>query len=87
MTRTADGEYDQISFQSKIHTINKSKDSQALDLFSQGKKPIEVTVALDLKVLDVERLYKDYLRLSGLGKLTLLYEEFKYSLSSFLMIQ
>lgn len=63
-----------------------SKDSQALDLFSQGRRPVEVIVALDLGVPEVEKLYKDYLRLSGLGKLALLYEEFKHSLPSFLKL-
>ena len=65
---------------------NLSKDSQALEMFAQRKTLIEVTVALDLKVQDVERLYKDYLRLSGLGKIALLYEELKNSLPAFLKL-
>jgi len=64
----------------------KSVNTQALDLFYQDKKPIEVTVELDLKSSKVIRLYKDYLKLEGFHKLVLLYEEINDNLSLFLKL-
>ena len=62
----------------------KSVETQALDLFYQDKKPIEVAVALDLKSSKITSLYKDYLKLVGFHKLVLLYEEINDNLSLFL---
>jgi len=64
----------------------KSVKTQALDLFYQDKKPIEVTVELDLKSSNVIRLSKDYLKLEGFHKSVLLYEEINDNLSLFLKL-
>ena len=64
----------------------KSIETQALDLFYQGKKPIEVSVELDLKTSKIIRLYKDYLKLEGFHKLVSLYEEINDNLSLFLKL-
>ena len=62
----------------------KSIETQALDLFHQGKKPIEVAVELNLNAQKTSKLYKDYLKLEGFHKLVSLYEEINHNLSLFL---
>lgn len=47
----------------------KSIEIHALDLFYQGKKPIEVAIALNLNAQKTSKLYKDYLKLEGFHKL------------------
>ena len=46
-------------------TEEKSVEIQALDLFYQGKKPIEIAVELNLNAQKTSKLYKDYLKLEG----------------------
>ncbi len=48
-----------------------SKDSQAFALFSDGKKPIEVAIKLDLKADVVDRLYQQFWKLEGLYQLNI----------------
>jgi plasmid maintenance system antidote protein VapI len=69
-----------------IPTEEKSIETQALDLFYQGKKPIEVAVALNLNAQKISKLYKDYLNLTGFHKLVVLYEEIKENLNLFLKL-
>ena len=64
----------------------KSIETQALDFFYQGKKPIEVAVALNLNAQKISKLYKDYLKLEGFHKLVLLYEEINDNLTLFLKL-
>lgn len=64
----------------------KSIETQALDLFYQGKKPIEVAVILNLNASKVSKLYKDYLKLEGFHKLVLLYGEINDNLNLFLKL-
>jgi hypothetical protein len=64
----------------------KSIETQALDLFYQGKKPIEVAVELNLNAQKISKLYKDYLKLEGFHKLVLLYEEINGNLNLFLKL-
>jgi transcriptional regulator with XRE-family HTH domain len=63
-----------------------SEETQALDLFYHGKKPIEVAVALNLNAQKISKLYKDYLKLEGFHKLVLLYEEIHENLNLFLKL-
>jgi len=63
-----------------------SKDSQAFALFSDGKKPIEVAIKLDLAANEVDRLYQQFWRLKGLYQLNLVYKEIKHYLPSFLKL-
>jgi hypothetical protein len=65
---------------------NKSKDTQALFLFSCGKKPIEVAVELDLTASDVHEILEQYWALNDLHELALVYNEIKVYLPSFLML-
>jgi transcriptional regulator len=64
----------------------KSVETQALDLFYQCKKPIEVAVTLNLNASKTSKLYKDYLKLEGFHRLVLLYEEINDNLSLFLKL-
>jgi hypothetical protein len=69
--------------QGKEEEQNKSKDTQALKLFSEGKEPIEVAITLDLGADEVNRLYREFWKLKRLYKLTELYEEMRNLLPSF----
>jgi hypothetical protein len=53
-------------------------------LFSEGKKPIDVAIELDLGADVVDRLYQQFWRLQGLYQLNLVYKEIKRYLPSFL---
>jgi hypothetical protein len=70
--------------QYNISHTTLSKDSQAFALFSDGKKPIEVAIRLDLKADVVDRLYQQFWKLEGLYQLNLVYKEIKRYLPSFL---
>ena len=72
----------------KLEGISEEKpiETQALDLFYQGKKPIEVAVELNLNAQKISKLYKDYLKLKGFHKLVLLYGEINENLSFFLKL-
>jgi hypothetical protein len=61
-----------------------SKDTQAFKLFSEGKKPIEVAIKLDLGADIVGRLYQQFWRLEGLYQLNQVYKEIRRYLPSFL---
>ena len=61
-----------------------SKDSQAFKLFSDGKKPTEVAIKLDLVANEVDRLYQQFWRLEGIYPLNLVYKEIRRYLPSFL---
>ena len=52
--------------QDKALITTLSKDSKAFKLFSEGKKPIDVVIALDLKADYVNMLYRKYWELNQL---------------------
>ena len=64
----------------------KSVETQALDLFYHGNKPIEIAVTLNLNARKTSKLYKDYLKLEGFHKLVSLYEEVNDNLSLLLKL-
>ncbi|SRR6266487_621062 len=72
--------------QDKPSTITLSKDSQAFKLFTEGKKPIEVAIKLDLGADVVDRLNQQFWRLEGLYELNLIYKEIRRYLPSFLKL-
>jgi DNA-binding CsgD family transcriptional regulator len=51
--------------------------SQAYQLFSQGKTPLEVAIALNLREEDATQYYKEYWNLKHLYNLNQVYEEVK----------
>jgi transposase len=63
---------------------NKSKTTQALSLFSQGKRPIEVAIKLDLPASKIEDILQEFWVLNKLDELALVYLEIKYHLDLFL---
>ena len=64
----------------------KSKESQAFKLFSEGKAPVDVVIALDLPADQVQGIYREYWELKGMHKLNVVYEEAKDSLPSILKL-
>jgi hypothetical protein len=65
---------------------NKSKDSQALYLFTLGKKPIEVAIELDLPPSVVYDVQEEFWALQDLHELAFVYNEISPYLSSFLQL-
>jgi hypothetical protein len=61
-----------------------SKDTQAFALFSEGRKPIEVAIKLDLGADVADKLYQQFWRLEGLYQLNMVYKEIRRYLPSFL---
>ena len=65
---------------------NKSKDTQALFLFSSGKKPIDVAVELDLSASEVHEMQEQFWALNQQYELALVYGKIKNILPSFLKL-
>jgi hypothetical protein len=57
-----------------------------LFLFSNGKKPIEVAVELDLSASEVQNMLEEYWALNDLHELALAYNEIRAYLPSFLKL-
>ena len=72
--------------EAKIDIKNKSKDTQALFLFSTGKKPIDVSIELDLSASEVQNMLEEYWALNDLHELELAYNEIRAYLPSFLKL-
>jgi hypothetical protein len=70
----------------EIDTEPKSKQSQAFILFSEGKTPVEVVIALDLPADQVQAIYREYWELKGMHKLAQIYDEVKCDLHSLLSL-
>jgi DNA-binding CsgD family transcriptional regulator len=62
----------------------KSKETEALKLFQEGKPSVEVAIMLDISSDETEDLYLGYLRLKNLHQLVLIYKELKYQLPFFI---
>ena len=60
-----------------VNLSNKSKSTQALYLFEQGKKPIDVAIELDIPYSEVEDLQQEYWALKGLFDLAFMSMEIK----------
>ena len=54
---------------------SKSKTTQAIKLFSELETPVEVALALDLPVDQVQAIYREYWKLDGMHRLVQIYEE------------
>ena len=65
---------------------NKSKDTKALFLFSRGKKPIDVSIELDLSASEVHNILEEFWALRDSHELVFVYNEIKTFLSSFLKL-
>jgi len=62
---------------------NKSKETKALWLFENGKRPIDVAIELDIPYSEVTELEQEYWALLQLYELPLVYQELKYDFDSF----
>ena len=69
-----------------VNDTSKSKVTQAIKLFSEGKTPIDVAIALDLPADEVRAIYREYWELKGMYRLAQIYEEAKYDLRTFLRL-
>jgi hypothetical protein len=65
---------------------NKSKYTQALLLFSKGKKPIDVSIELDLPASEFQNMLEEFWALNELYELAFVYNEIKTFLPSFLKL-
>ena len=79
--RRIDGQNDNT-----IDTVlgNKSKESRALWLFENGKRPIEIAIKLDISYSEVIDLQLEFWALKELYDLPLVYHELKHNFDSFL---
>ena len=73
--RTSNDDYTDLS--------SKSKATQALYMFNNGNKPIDVAIALDLPESEVFDLQQEFWALHQLYDLPLVYQELKYDFDSF----
>jgi hypothetical protein len=67
-------------------TVQLSVSTQAYKLFSEGKNPIEVAVALNVRESDITRFYKEYWKLNQMHDLNTVYEELKGDITPFLKL-
>jgi hypothetical protein len=69
---------------------HRSKQSHAFKLFSEGKTPVQVVIALDIPADEVHVIYREYLELNGMYDVLQIYDQIrysgKYSLPSFLRL-
>jgi hypothetical protein len=63
---------------------SNEKATQAYKLFSEGKKPVEVAIQLNLSEKEATRYYTEYWKLKRLYKLHSIYKELKGNLSPIL---
>ncbi|MGC1928162.1 MAG: hypothetical protein WA667_04255 [Candidatus Nitrosopolaris sp.] len=64
----------------------KSDESRAFKLFSEGKSPVEVVIALDLPAQFVEAKYQEYWECNRMFELVQIYYEAKYDLHDLLRL-
>jgi transposase len=67
-------------------TTSKSSESQAFKLFSEGKSPVEVAIALDEPGDRVRAMYREYWELSGRYSLAQIYDEARYDIRDLLRL-
>jgi transposase len=60
--------------------------TQAYKLFSDGKNPMEVAVALNTRESEVTKFYKEYLKLNQMHDLNIIYEKLKGDIIPFLKL-
>jgi hypothetical protein len=65
---------------------NKSKDTQALYLFSIGKTPLEVAIELDFSTYEIHNLQEEFWALNQLHDLAFVYSEIKNFLPLFMKL-
>jgi hypothetical protein len=66
--------------------LQKKISIEALTLFNEGKKPIEVAISLELDCEQTEKIYQEYWRLNNLHILYSIYQELKEKTSDLIDI-
>jgi hypothetical protein len=74
----------QLEEKDDYDTESKSKNTQAIKLFSEGKTPVEVLIRLDLSADEVQEIYRQFLQLNNMYKLVEVYDEMQNYLPSLL---
>ena len=69
-----------------INLGNKTKETKALWLFENGKRPIDVAIGLDMPFSEVIELQQEYWALKELYDLAFVFLEIKNDLSSFMKL-
>jgi hypothetical protein len=64
----------------------KSPESRAFKMFSEGKSPVEVAIALDEPGDRVRAMYREYWELTGRYKLAQIYDEARYDIRGLLRL-
>jgi hypothetical protein len=64
----------------------KSTESRAFKMFSEGKSPVEVAIALDEPGDRVRAMYREYWELSGRYELAQIYDEARYDVPGLLRL-
>jgi hypothetical protein len=70
----------------EVDTEPKSRECQAFKLFSEGKSPLEVAIALDQPAGCVRAIYREFLELNDMHQLVQAYDQIKDYLPSFLRL-
>jgi transposase len=65
---------------------NLSLSAQAYKLFSEGKTPLNVAIALNLRESEATKFYKEYWKLKQLYNLNMVYEELRGDIEPFLKL-
>src|SRR6476646_11878069 len=71
---------------SKEQAEKMSQSTQAYKLFSEGKSPVQVAIALNIREPEVARFYVEYWRLRQLYSLNKIYEEIKDDIGPFVRL-
>ena len=69
-----------------INLGNKTKETKALRLFENGKRPIDIAIILDMSYSEVVELQQEYWALKELYDLAFVFLEIKNDLSSFMKL-
>jgi hypothetical protein len=77
---------EQDNIESEKNQERLSVSSQAYQLFSNRKTPLEVAITLNLRESEATKFYKEYWKLKQLHNLTLIYEETKGDIDPFLKL-
>jgi hypothetical protein len=74
----------QLEEKDDYDTESKSKNTQAIKMFSEGKTPVDVVIALDLPADEVREIYRQFLELNNMYNLVEVYDEMQNYLPSLL---
>jgi hypothetical protein len=86
IVRRIDGRDNDVGIEAKIDIKNKSRETKAMFLFKNGKKPIDVAIELDISASEIEDILQEFWALNDLHELTFVYNEIKTFLPSFLKL-